>query len=183
MKQLENLICFDLSSYGGALHIVQQFVNDEDVILLEISPCGQGAILLIGAQELTALQFLQKEAYKLFSNYIISSQIVADVHSKLLPCYLSQESSTLNSHLVVFEAGTFSDAMQLASSALKTEKINIVDFRILRTFPINAILTLTTSDLSNFEKVDHNGFKKTIISKPSSTLKSLYEINSTIVNS
>jgi len=171
LKRYKHLLSFDLSGYGAALTLINQFVDDENIKVLEISPCGGGAQLILLSDEATALNFIYAESYSLFKNQILAAQVIENIHPDLLPTYLSQNKARLSTGLLLLEGTSVTAAFSIADQLLK-KSITLVDFRVVRTFPKNVMITATAA-----QKPDVNtDFKSTWIESVNSALKSYYEI-------
>lgn len=175
MNQYNHLISFDLSSYGVALAIINQFVDDKTIKVFEVSPCGQSAILILLATDNISIQIIKSGAASLFKSQILSCAVIENIHADLLPAYLSQNKAALAGSLMLLENPSVSAALGLADQLLK-EKHLLVDFRVIRTFPKNVILTFSTEKLSYLNKLNLPDFKKTSIENIQPSLKSFYEI-------
>ncbi|MBY0553342.1 hypothetical protein K2P97_02355 [bacterium] len=172
-NQFKHLLAFDLASYGAALGIINQYVDDSLVKVFEISPCGSSATLILLSSDVVSLQIIKSQSESIFKSQILAISLVENVHEDLLLAYLSQNKTVLKNHLVVLEGSYVSSALEVANSLLKANE-TLVDFRIIRTFPKNVVLTFTNNKIQSFEYKD---FKKTIIENIQPVLKSYYEIN------
>lgn len=175
MNLYKHLLAFDLSSYGAALAIINQFADDDAVKIFEISPCGTSAVLLLVAQEINVLTLVKTEAESIFKSQILSSAIIENIHSDLLPTYLSQNKTPLKKSLVILEGNFVALGLSLSDRALK-ENHSVVDFRIVRTGPKNVIITIGAEKLDDLVNLNLIGFKKTTIENIQPSLKSFYEI-------
>ena len=164
-----------MSSYGTALAILNQFADGENVKDFEVSVCGNSAQLILLAQEMVSLQIIKGESQALFKSQILDVQIIEDIHSELLPIYLSQNKPQVQNSMAIFEGAFVSTGLQLLQQAL-VNNLGVVEFRIIRTFPKNVILVLTSADIKNFQKVFSVDFKMTQINKAENILKSYFEI-------
>jgi hypothetical protein len=173
--QYRHLCAFDLTSYGAALQMINQFVDDEGVKVFEVSPCGAAATLILLSKEVSVLQLLKAEAQKLFTDSISASVLIENLHADLLPVYLSQNKPILKKSLLVFENSFLSPLLQFADEILK-KNISVVDFRLIRTFPVNAILTLTADSANALQTQMAPSFKTTVIENIQPALRSFYEI-------
>ncbi|MGZ3692558.1 MAG: hypothetical protein ACXVAX_13700 [Pseudobdellovibrio sp.] len=173
MNKYKNLLCFDLSSYGAALSLLNQFVDGESIIDFEISPCGQQAQLLLLSNELTALQFAQKEALSLLHSQILSSAIISDLHPQLLPIYLSQSKNSPQESLAIFEGSSTANGLKLLQNLL-LKGITVLDFRIVRTSPKNVIVVATAEHSKSFDNFETLDFKKSVIEKKQNILNSYF---------
>ncbi len=175
MNQYKHLLAFDLASYGAALGMINQFADDTTIKVFEVSPCGTSAILILLSADTMSLQIVKSQCETLFKSQIMSASIVENIHEDLLPVYLSQNKVELKSNLLILEGNWVSSAFELANTILLTGE-QLVDFRIIRTFPKNVILTMTSTN-NEIEKIDSKDFKKTFIENLQPVLKSYYELN------
>lgn len=175
MNKYKHIIAFDLSSYGAALAIINQFVDDEGVKVFEISPCGTSAILILLAQEINLAQLLKSEIISFFKAQVLNAHVVENIHCDLLPTYLSQNKALLQKNLLVLEGNSIATGLRLADRILK-DKHALVDFRVVRTFPKNVILSITTENNIQCLDLDISDFRKTYIEGVQPVLKSYYEV-------
>ena len=175
MNKYKHLISFDLSSYGTALSILNQFVDGESVKDFELSLSGTSAQLILLAQEVVSLQIIKGESMALFKSQILDVQIVENIHSELLPIYLCQNKPAVKSAMAIFEGAFVSTGLQLLQQAL-TNNISVVELRVVRTFPKNVVLILTSENENDFEKIASINFKLSQITKVENILKSYFEI-------
>ncbi len=175
MNQYKHLLAFDLASYGAALSMINQFADDTTIKVFEVSPCGSSAILILLSTDIMSLKIMKSQSETLFKSQILSSSMVENIHENLLPTYLSQNKIELKSNLLILEGNHVSKAFELANLLLLLGE-QLVDFRIIRTFPKNVILTLTSTK-NEIEKIDSNDFKKTFIENLQPVLKSYYELS------
>lgn len=175
MNRYRHLLAFDLSSYGAALAIVNQFVDDKAIRLFEISPVGTSAQLILLSEEIQALEFIRNEAQSLFRAQILASEVVADVHSDLLPTYLSQKSSSLKRAMAVFEGESVALGLQLAQAILKSG-LSLVDFRVVRTSPKNVIITATADTTESLLNLKAVSFRRTCLENLQNPLRELFEV-------
>ncbi len=175
MQQYNHLLVFDLSSYGAAFAMINQFVDDEAVKVFEVSPCGQAAILILLAKEIISLQIIKAEAAAIFSSQILATALIENIHADLLPTYLSQNKSPLNKAVAILEGSMIALGFSLAQKALLASN-TLIDFRVIRTFPINVVITVSAESADSLVNSDGYDFKKTYIDKVQPSLKSFYEI-------
>ncbi len=175
MIQYKYLLSFDLASYGAALSIINQFVDDSSIKVFEVSPSGSSAILILLANDKVSLQIVKSQSETIFKSQILSSSMVENIHENLLPAYLSQNKVELKNNLIVLEGNYLSTAFELANTLLFSGGL-IVDFRTIRTFPKNVVLTFAVSK-NEFSKLDSKEFKKTYIENVQPVLKSYFELN------
>ncbi len=178
LHQYKHLLVFDLSSYGAAFSIINQFVDDDSVKVFEISPCGQSAILILLSKETISLQIIKSEVTSIFGSQILSCVIIENLHADLLPTYLSQNKATLNKTLAILEGSSVALGFALAQKALDEKNI-LVDFRVIRTHPKSVLLTISAESLGLLVNTDSFDFKKTCIDAIQPILKSYYEISPT----
>lgn len=175
MNQYKHLLVFDLSSYGSALAIINQFVDDDAVKVFEVSPSGQSAILLLVSKESVSLQIIKGEAASIFKSQVLSAAVIEDIHEELLTTYLSQNKTLLSKSIVILESSFVAEGLRLADQLLKA-KHTLIDFRVVRTFPKNVILTVGSDNLNPSINIDCTNFKKTYIENIQPILKSFYEV-------
>lgn len=175
MNKYKHLISFDLSSYGTALSILNQFADGESVKDFEVSLCGPSAQLILLGQDAISLQVIKAEAQALFKTQILDVQIIENIHADLLPTYLSQNKAQVLNSTAVLEGPFVSTGLQLLQQAL-VSSISVLEFRVVRTFPKNVILILTSTNETDFEKVKSISFKSNRINKVEKVLKSYFEI-------
>lgn len=174
LKQYKHLLAFDLSSYGAALSVLNRFADDRVIKVFEVSPCGTGAQLILLGDDVLPLQVAQQESESLFRSQILASVLIENVQHDLLPVYLSQKTVPVGDALGVLEGGHVSAGLSLANRLLR-DGFSLVDFRVIRTFPKNVVLTVTgtSAQLAALNSLD---FKKTCIESVKSPLKSLFEV-------
>lgn len=175
MNKYKHLISFDLSSYGTALSILNQFADGENVKDFEVSLCGTSAQLILLAQDTVSLQVIKGEAQALFKSQILDVQIVENIHVDLLPAYLSQNKPQIQNSMAVLEGIFVSTGLVLLQQALLAG-FGVVEFRVVRTAPKNVILILTSNNEADFIKINSMNFKLNQISKVEKILKSYFEI-------
>lgn len=176
LPQYKHLLAFDLSSYGSALAIINKYVDDESVKVFEVSPCGQGAILILLAKDPMPLQLVKSESIAMLKSQILESYLIENFNSDLLPAYLSQNKTKLKKVMAVLEGGLVSSGLLLANELLN-EGISLVDFRVVRTHPKNIIITVTAVNaltMAHFQNLD---FKYTFIEDIRPALRAYYEIS------
>lgn len=175
MNKYKHVLAFDLSSYGAALSIINQFVDDQSVKVFEVSPSGQTAILILVSQDLIGLQVIKSEAISYYRSEILEFSMIENIHEEVMPVYLSQNKPGVSKSLVILEGPFVSTALAIADQ-LVNEKNLLLDFRVVRTGPKNVILTVGAEDIGYFQTVNLHGFKKTIIENIQPSLKAFFEI-------
>ena len=172
-----SLLVLDLSSYGSALAIINQFCDGKGVEVFEVSPVGTAALLVLEIKDRIASTLLKNEIYSFHKSSILSFRLIENYDLKLLKVYLSQNQDLVLNHLLVQEFSFVSEAFAVAHE-LTSQNINIVDFRVIRTFPMNVILTSTSQSLDQLVKVKNVGVPRasTIIEKTEPVLKEYYQI-------
>ena len=174
-KSLQHLLALDLTSYGAALAVINKYVDDENVKVFEVSPCGQSAVLILLAKEPLALQVVKSESLAMLKSQILECQLIENFHADLLPAYLSQNKTPLQKVMAILEGSLVSSGLLLANQLLN-EGLSLVDFRVVRTHPKNVILTFTAAramTMAHFQNLD---FKYTFIEDLQPSLKSFYEL-------
>jgi hypothetical protein len=175
LNKYKHLISFDLSSYGTALSILNQFADGDNIKDFEVSLSGTSAQLILLSQDMVSLQVLKGEAQSLFKSQILDVQIIENIHADLLPTYLSQNKPQILNSMAVLEGVFVSTGLMLLQQAL-VNNIYVVEFRVVRTFPKNVILVLTSQNTESFSKISSVNFKLSQISNVEKTLKSYFEI-------
>jgi len=175
--QYKNLLVLDLFSYGSALSILNQFVDDDQIKAFEISPTGSAATLILLIRDFLTATVLKKEIESQFKSSLHSLSLIENIHQNLLPTYLSQKQGLLSKKMLVAESNSLADSFFLAQNSL-TENYSLVDFRVVRTFPKNVILIFSADQFAvNFiEKLQKKNFHLTQIDHINSALKSYFEI-------
>lgn len=176
LPHFKHLLALDLSSYGSALSILNKYADDESVKVFEISPCGQGAILILLAKDSMALQLVKSESTAMLKSQILDSYAIENFHGDLLPTYLSQNKTELKKVMAVLEGGLVSSGLFLANELLD-EGISLVDFRVIRTHPKNVIITVTAASAMTMAHFQNLDFKYTFIEDIRPTLRSYYEVS------
>lgn len=168
-------MAFDLSSYGVALAIVNRFVDNETVDVFEISPAGQLATLLLLVKDEMTLKILKSETTSIFREQILHVEGIENFAEDLLKVYLSQTQAKIQTNILVSETESVAKALAWADKCLKN-KLDLVDFRSLRTQPKNIIVTITHSQLAKLIEATNPQFKNTLIEKVEPSLKVYYEV-------
>ncbi len=177
MNSYRHLVVVDLSSYGSALALINQFSDDLDVKVFEISPLGSAALLILMTKESMAAEVLKNEIIAYRSAAIIKIAVIKDAHEELLKTYLSQNNPGLKNEMIVLESPYVSDAMLAADQLLK-KSISLDDFRVVRTFPSNSILVASHSELNHLVEFgnQNSNLKSTLISNVGASLRSYFEV-------
>lgn len=165
----------DLTSYGAAFAIINRFVDDEGIKVFEVSPCGQAAILILLAKEINSAQILKSEIASFFKDQVLNIALIENSHADLLPTYLSQNKTSLSQNLLILEGSSIAVGLGLADKLLK-QKHALVDFRVVRTFPKNVVISATAVNMIELLDIDCADFKKNYIENVETPLKSFYEI-------
>jgi hypothetical protein len=107
---------------------------------------------------------------------VLSACLLENLDSEILKVYLSQNKPEISKSLMVQEFSFVSEAFA-AAQALVSKKISLVDFRVVRTFPINVILVSTAAQASDFEMAKGKMARSnTIIDQVEDTLKHYFQI-------
>lgn len=175
MNKYNHVLTFDLTSYGSALSIINQFVDDKSIKVFEISPCGQAAILILVAEDFISLQIIKSEALSVYRSQILEFSIIENIHGDVLPTYLSQNKFGIGNSLAILEGASVAKALYLADQLVKN-KNSLIDLRVIRTNPKSVILTIAPENLNYFDNFDGFDFKKTYIENIQPSLKAFYEI-------
>lgn len=170
-------VVLDLTSYGSALAILNQFADDDVVKVFEISPTGSAAFLLLATKNLVDAEVLASQIKKIYKDDILEIELILKTQEEVLQTYLSQNTPKLKKNLAVLELDRISKAFFIANETVKNG-MSLVDFRVVRTFPCNIILTITSDETSELLSIKnkYHFLKTTIISDVQSTLKSYFEI-------
>lgn len=171
------LLVLDLSSYGSALAIINQFCDEKNVEVFEVSPVGGAAILILEIKDLIASTLLKNEIFSFYKNSILSFRLIEGVDQKLLRIYLSQNQDLVLNHLLIQEFSFVSEAFAAAQELL-SNKVSVIDFRVVRTFPMNVILTSTAENLNQLLALKNLGSPRvaTVVEKVEPVLKEYYQI-------
>jgi len=174
LNQFNHLIAFDLSSYGAALALVNQFVDNDGCRDFELSPCGTSAQLILLVRDALALKVMREQASSILKSQILDIQTVENINSQLLPCYLSQSKTALQQKLYVFE-GTFVASGLALMQELLGQGAKPMDFRVVRTAPKNVILTVTSEASLDIAAATRLQFKSTVIDSIQPALKEFFQ--------
>lgn len=175
--QFKNLLVLDLFSYGSALGIINQFVDDDQIKVFEISPIGSAAVLILWVRDFLTASILKKEIESQFKSSLHSVSLIENLHEELLPIYLSQKQGLLCKKMLIVESNNLADSFSAADSGLK-ESYGLVDFRVVRTYPKNVILIFSADHFktSFIESLQQKDFHLTQIDQLNPALKSYFEI-------
>ena len=178
LNSFSNLLSFDLSSYGAALAIINQFCDDDEVKVFEVSPAGSAGLLILLIKDQTAAELLKSEIFSFYKANVLSSALVKNLNLNILKTYLSQNVPEVSSHLLVQEFSFVSDGFR-AAEYLLLSGINLVDFRVIRTFPLNVILVSSAKDseVLRSAKAEVPTRSNVIIEKVEPVLRQYFEIN------
>ncbi len=177
MNQFKNFLAIDLANYGSAFAIINQFCDDHHVKVFEVSPIGRAGLLLLLIQEQTSADFLKNEILSLFKAQILSIELIKNIDPQLLSVYLSQNTPTVNKSLLFLEYSTVSKALVAAQKGLE-RSLQIIDFRVVRAFPLNAVVVLSATSSEQFHSYLESVYveTKTIIEQVDPIVKSYFEI-------
>ncbi len=177
MDSHSNLLCLDLASYGTALAIINQFCDDDQAKVFEVSPVGTAGILILLIQDQTTAELLKNEIFSYYKASILSSSLIIDLNVSLLKTYLSQNVPVVATNLLIQEFSFVSEGFT-AADILFLNKIDLVDFRVIRTYPLNIILVSTSKDLAGLQLANEKIRSRTyaIIPKVEPVLKQYFEI-------
>lgn len=175
--QYKSLLVLDLFSYGSALSILNQYVDDDQIKVFEISPTGSAATLILWIRDVMTANVLKKDIESQFKASLHSVSLIENLNEELLPTYLSQKQGPLFKKMLVAESNSLANSFLVADGSLK-ENYSLVDFRVVRTHPKNVILIFSADDFKiNFiETLQEKDFHLTQIDHLSATLKSYFEI-------
>jgi hypothetical protein len=172
-----SLLILDLSSYGSALAIINQFCDGKSVEVFEISPIGTAAILILEIKDRIASTLLKNEILSFFKSSILSSRLIEKYDLRILKVYLSQNNDSISNHLLIQEFSFVSEAF-VAAQELLSKNISVIDFRVIRTFPMNIILTSSDDSMAKLVESKNLGSPRvaTLIEKVEPTLKEYYQV-------
>ncbi len=145
MLSYSNLLVIDLASYGIAFSIINQFCDEIQVKVFEVSPIGHVGIIILLIKDETAAEVLKNEILSFYKSNLISVCLLKNFDKRLLPVYLSQNKDEALKSMLILEFSFVSDAF-VAAQKLLTENISLLDFRIIRAYPLNAILVAAADD-------------------------------------
>lgn len=176
MSNLEQLLILDLSSYGVALSIINQFCDDKDVRVFEVSPIGTVALLVLLVKEKTLAAILKNEIFSFYKNSVLSMRLIENFDPQILMVYLSQNKAEVLKNILVQEFSFVSEAFAAAQLLLE-KKISLIDFRVVRTYPLNAILISTSAEIESLIQIKSqvSGKTQTLIEKTEPTLKAYFQ--------
>lgn len=177
MSNQSSLLILDLSSYGSALAIINQFCDEKNVEVFEVSPVGTAGLLILEIKDSVAGNLVKNEVFSFYKNSILSFQLIEKFDLRLLKIYLSQNKDEVQKHLLVQEFSFVSDAFSAAQDWLN-QGFSVIDFRVVRTFPANVILTVTSENLEKLVTVKNLGSPKvsSVIEKVEPVLKKYFQI-------
>lgn len=160
MANSSSLLVLDLSSYGSALAIINQFCDDKSVQVFEVSPLGTAGLLILDIKDPIAGTLLKNDIFSIHKNFILSYRLIEEYDLQLLKVYLSQNKPEIQKHLFVQEFSFVSEALAAAKEWMQ-KSIQLVDLRVIRTFPTNIILTVTTDDFEQLLQLKNLGGPRT----------------------
>lgn len=177
MASYRNLIAIDLASYGSAFLLINQFCDDDEIKVFEISPIGQAGLLIFLIKDPIAAEVLKNEIESLFKCHILSICLLKNFDQNLLPIYLSQNKTPILKSILIQEFSFVSKALEAAAQILE-QKLQLVDFRIVRTYPLNAVIVSTAvEDKLLFDiSVLASAKSSVVIENVSPVLKTYFEI-------
>ncbi len=172
-----SLLVLDLTSYGSALSIINQFCDGKNVDVFEISPAGTAATLILEIKDRISSTLLKNEIFSFYKSSILSFKLVEGFELNLLKVYLSQNQALVLKHFLVQEFSFLSDGFAAANELL-LQNINVIDFRVIRTFPLSAIVTSTSNSLEKLVSIKNIGSPRvaTIIENVEPALQDFYQI-------
>lgn len=175
MNKYRHLLSFDLSSYGVALAIINEFVDRENIMDFEVSPCGQQAQLILLGLDIISLQVIKAQAEALFKSQILNACLINEINEQLLPTYLSQNKTPAKKSTMIIELSYVSEGLACAHHLLQSG-IDILDFRVVRTSPKNVFIIATAENENSLTAFQHAAGKKTVIADTQPILRSYFEI-------
>jgi hypothetical protein len=164
-----------LSSYGSALSIINQFCDDEQVKAFEISPVGAAALLILTIKDAVSAEIILKEVSSFFNSQVLSIRLIKNINSIVLKNYLSQAQEALKDFVLVQEFSFVSEAFEVAQS-LSSQQVALIDFRVIRTYPLNVILVSSSQDEKLLLKNKENFLSRSaqLIAKPTQIMKDFF---------
>ena len=177
MSNYRHLIVVDLSSYGSALALINELCDDEGVKVFEVSPMGSGALLIMMTKEITAAAIVKSQIQSQMNPSVLNICLIENAHDELLKTYLSQTQVKVEKNIIVIECAFVSEAIVVANQLL-SDSVNLLDLRVVRTFPSNTIITATATQAEKLlESVKGKANTKyNLIVNPQLVLKSYFEI-------
>ncbi len=177
MSSSSNLLVLDLSSYGSGLAVINQFCDEDQVKVFEVSPIGHAGILILLIKDATAAELLKNEIFSYYKANILSIALLKDFDMTALKIYLSQNKPVVLENLLIQEFSFLSEAFCCVDRLIKS-KIAVIDFRVIRTYPLNAIVTSTSSNADSLAVVrsEVNSRASVVIEKIEPVLKQFYQI-------
>ncbi len=172
-----HLIAVDLTSYGSALALINQFSDDDGIKVFEISPLGSGALLILMAKEVTAAAILKNQIQSQMNPSVLNLCLIEKAHENLLKTYLSQTTSKVAKSMLIIESSFVSEALGIANKLLH-DTIELLDLRVVRTFPSNSIITAThdSSEKLLLAGQANQTAKFTLITDVHPVLKNYFEV-------
>lgn len=172
---MKNFLVIELSNLGSAYSIVNQFAEIDSVDVFEISPIGAGSILILSSSDALSAEILYNNIKTNYKNSILNIQLILEIQTEVILTYLSQNKPNLKKHLAVIEAGSVANMFMYANKLLD-KKIELIDFRLIRTRPANVILTVTTDNIETLSQLNFTDAHVTIINDLQPVTKSYFEI-------
>lgn len=155
MKELFVLWC---ESYGLALNLANNFANVGGEIL-DCSVIGKWSQLLINSEKIDNLDAILLD---LPQDSLVLKKQIKNIHPEVINSFLSLSNQKILDFVFTIEHDFLGDALELANK-LTTEKLQIVDFRLLRHENPRVILMLTglSQDLDRAQLVTQNYMAQT----------------------
>lgn len=177
MTDQNSLLVLDISSYGSALAIINRFCDDKNVEVFEVSPIGTAAVLILEIKDRITATLLKNEIFSFYKGSLLAHRLLEQFDMNLLKVYLSQNKPEVQTHLLVQEFSFISEAFVAAQNWTK-RNVDVIDFRVIRTFPANVILTMTSESLDILTQFkEANGVKSsTVIERVEPILKKYFQI-------
>ena len=177
LSSYRHLVIADLTSYGSALTLINELSDDDGVKVFEVSPMGSGALLILITKEATAAAILKNQIQSQMNPSVLNVALIENAHEDLIKTYLSQTQARVAKNIIVIESTFVSEALVVANRLLNNS-IQLLDLRVVRTFPSNTIITATADHPEKLLSAVQGGLKTkyTLISNPQPVLKSYFEI-------
>lgn len=172
----KNLIVIDLCNLGSAYSIINRFVDSEVTEVFEVSPMGTGSILILNVQDAVSGEIIFNNIRKEYKADIQNISLITGIQEMAVKVYLSQFQSPILKNILIIESTQVSKIFSIADVAANNANIGLVDFRVVRTNPCNAILVLTSDNVVDLMSFKNLGAKTTIINDVQNSVKEFFEI-------
>lgn len=173
---MKNFLVLDLSNLGSAYSIINRFVDNENIEVFEISPIGTAALLILNVNDSISSQLLYNNIKNEYKSDLMSMALITDIEPSVVKTYLSQSQAQIQKNLLILESSEVSRMFSVAQNAATKGTIGLVDFRVIRTNPCNAVLVITSDQISNLMTFKDFGVKTTLINDVQNSVKEYFEI-------